>query len=108
MVLESDYADYLEVLFNDEFGPESVEREVYTPAGRYCDFFVDTDLFRFAIEVENTSEDVITNGVAQALLYGQQLDALPVVVYPPDGKDNSDELAELSAFCSIIEIPYEL
>lgn len=108
MISEKDYADYLEVLFGDWFGPENVDREVFTESGRYCDFLIDTDLFRFAVEVENRSEDVVTNGVAQALLYSQDLDAIPVVVYPPDRKNNDEELRKLSAFCSIIEIPFHL
>lgn len=105
MVLESDYADYLQVVFNDKFGEDNVEREVYTDSGRYCDFLIRGNLFDYAVEVENTSEDVVTNGVAQSLLYSQELDAMPVVVYPPDNQ-NEKELEMLSSFVSIISIPY--
>lgn len=108
MVSEREYANYLEVLFNDRFGPENVEREVYTESGRFCDFIIKTELFDLAVEVENKSEDVITNGVAQALLYAQDENAVPVVVYPPDDKNNDRELEQLSAFCVITEIPYKL
>jgi hypothetical protein len=108
MVLESTYADYLEVLFQDKFGSENVEREVYTPAGRYCDFVIYSKLLTLAVEVENTSEDVIDNGVAQALLYAEELDAAPVCVYPPDTDDNAEELAQLSSHVNIVAIPYEL
>lgn len=108
MVLESDYADYLEALFNDLFGKENVEREVYTETGRYCDFLIEGKLVTMAVEVENRSEDVITNGVSQALLYAQELDATPVVVYPPGDGHNKPELEELSAYCEIRAIPYEV
>lgn len=108
MVLESKYADYLEVLFEDKFGSENVEREVYTPAGRFCDFVIDSEILRLAVEVENTSEDVIDNGVAQALLYAEELNAAPVCVYPLNENDNAEELAQLSSHVNIVAIPYEL
>lgn len=107
MIAESDYADYLEVVFNDLFGKDAVKREFYTKSGRFCDFLVETELITLAIEVENSSEDVVTNGVAQALLYSEELDAAPLVVYPPDKKDNETELDYLSSHVSIVEIPYK-
>lgn len=106
MVSEKEYADYLEVLFNEKYPTADVEREVYTDSGRFCDFLIKTDLFRFAVEVEDSSEDVVTNGVAQTLLYAEELDAIPVVVYPPDEKNNDKEIELLQSFCEIIDIPF--
>lgn len=108
MVSEQKYADFLEVYFQDLFGPENVEREVYTPAGRFCDFLIDAELFRLAIEVENKSEDVVDNGVAQALLYAEELNAIPVCVFPAESGGNSRELEQLASHVEIVKIPYEL
>lgn len=105
MVRESDYADYVEAVLQDVFSPATVSREVVTESGRFCDILVETDLFRFAVEVENRSEDVVTNGVGQAMLYGDELDAIPVVVCPPDG-ENKTELQTLRNYVAIIELPY--
>jgi hypothetical protein len=108
MVAESEYADFLEELFVDTFGAENVSREIHhSDTDRVCDFLIETKLGRRAVEVENTSGDVVSNGAAQALLYSRLFDATPVVVYPPDG-ENDLELELLSSFIEIVPIePYD-
>jgi len=105
MVAESDYHAFLMQHLQREFPDAAILEEVYTDSGRFCDILLEVDPFRLAIEVENSAEDVVTNGVGQALLYGEELDALPVIIYP-DG-DAAAELESLDAFCQIICIPYE-
>jgi len=104
MVAESDYHTYLIQYLAATFPSATISEEVHTDSGRFCDILVDLGPFRLAIEVENTAEDVVTNGVGQALLYSEELDALPVVIYP-DG-DNEAELDSLRSFCHIVKIPY--
>lgn len=104
MIPEQKYADYLEELFKDKFGTDNVTREVYTSSGRFCDFLIETERSRYAVEVENTSDEVITSGVAQAQLYAEELDAEPVVVFPP-GIDNLHEKLSLSHTVHLIAIP---
>lgn len=104
MVSESIYADYVEEFFTHKFPEATIKREVETDSGRFCDILIDTEPLTLAVEVENTAEDVVTNGVGQALLYADELDALPVVVYP-DG-EASGEIETLNSFCQIVHLPY--
>jgi len=104
MVAESEYHQYLLHYLAGQFPQATITEEVYTDSGRFCDIMVEHGPLRLAIEVENTAEDVVTNGVGQALLYSEELDAVPVVIYP-DG-DNEAELDSLRSFCHIVKIPY--
>jgi len=104
MVAESDYHTFLIQYLRHEFPDAAISEEVYTDSGRFCDILLEADPFRLAIEVENSAEDVVTNGVGQALLYGEELDALPVVIYPEG--DAAAELESLGAYCQIICIPH--
>lgn len=106
-MLESEYADYLEELFKSSFGSENVHREVHTPSDRFCDFLIETESSRYAIEVENTSEDIITNGVAQAILYAEELNAKPVVVFPSSSVKNIQELFAIASAVQVFPIPFE-
>jgi len=105
MVAESDYHAFLIQYLRHEFPDAAISEEVHTDSGRFCDILLEVGPFRLAIEVENSAEDVVTNGVGQVLLYGEELDALPVVIYPEG--DAAAELKSLDAFCAIICIPYE-
>jgi hypothetical protein len=103
MVSEAVYADYVETVFAHRFPDATIEREVYTPSERFCDIVVESKYFTYVIEVENTSDDVVTNGVGQALLYATEFDGIPIIVFPPDG-DNEAELNALSNYVTILPL----
>jgi hypothetical protein len=107
MVSEDEYTGSLIETLDAIEAIDTIEREVYhESSGRWLDILVIINNIRFAVEVENTAEDALYNGVGQAIFYADQFNAIPVVVYPQrDDQTVEIEIQQQWSQCPIIPIP---
>lgn len=101
-VLESEFGESVRHALHDLYGVDNVHKEYYLKdAQRYVDFYVQGPFVNFTIEVEDTFEGLIKS-VGQTLIYAGELDAMPVIVVPPEHFDEP-ELSHLTPHVMVVE-----
>lgn len=97
---EEKLQDEIEAELKEQHGKENVHREKYLQeSDRYVDFYVEGTV-PLAIEVENGFDSVL-KGVGQALIYAQELKAVPVIIVP-ESEIEQPEADHLSSNVTVI------
>jgi len=107
MVSESAFVETLVDGLHSHELVSHVEQEYHIEQlDRFLDLLVTVGTVRLAVEVENTPEDALYNGVGQALLYARETDAIPLVIYPEtEDTTTSRELRHQQSQCPIVSVP---
>lgn len=88
---EEEFHKYVAEWLMVEFGAENVEHERYLQTTyRFVDFWVETHLCNYAIEVESNFHSVLT-GMGQSMLYAaHEPNTIPVVIVPKGEYDEPE------------------
>jgi hypothetical protein len=107
VVSEDEFTDTISENLNSHPLVSHVEQEYHIEQlDRFLDLLVTVGTVRLAVEVENTPEDALYNGVGQALLYARETNTIPLVVYPEtEDTTTSRELRHQQSQCPIVSIP---
>ncbi|MFC6825694.1 hypothetical protein [Halopelagius fulvigenes] len=105
---ETEFHDLVGAWLHDRFPSDAIRDEPRLHTGRIPDWLVVSPLGAvFAIEVENTADDVI-GGVGQARLYASHSPRyVPVVIFPTMSAEAREEIRLLRQHMVVIELDPE-